>query len=233
VRDALRGFVEREPESALGWLWLARLEAAEHVYDTSGSPPPIEAAIASAQHAVRVDPASRAARCSLAWALIVKGEVRAAREELEQGLRSAPDSLAYLEMAGFLLALAGEHERGAALCREALARNPRCLNHAYFGLWYHHGMRGDHAQAYQAAFDCRDGIFFLRGVMRVSSLGHLGRASEAAAEIAGILRMAPAFRERGRMMLGRFLKSPEALDRVVEGLDRAGLRLGSPGLAAK
>src|SRR6185369_13089559 len=97
-------------------------------------PAPIEAAIASAQHAVRVDPASRAARCSLAWALIVKGEMRPAREELEQGLRLAPDSLAYLEMAGLMLALVGEHARGAALCEEALARNPRCLNHAYFGV---------------------------------------------------------------------------------------------------
>ena len=71
----------------------------------------------------------------LASALLVKGEPAAAREELDAALRQGSDSLVYLEIIGYLLSLLSD-ERGARLIRAAQERNPHCLPHGQFGLWF-------------------------------------------------------------------------------------------------
>jgi hypothetical protein len=80
-------------------------------------------------------------------------------------------------------------------------------------------------EAYQAALQYRDPTFFLRAQMRACSLGHLGRREEARVEVAELLARKPDFRSRGRTLIGRLVKFPDLVERVVEGLGRAGLAL--------
>jgi hypothetical protein len=160
----------------------------------------------------------------LASALLVKGELAAARDELEQ---ASPESrlLIYLEIIGFLLTLLGDWERSSALSRSARERNPHCLPQVLMGLWADHLRRGEMEAAYRAALDYRDPTFFWRPMMRASCLGHLGRASEASVEVAELLRRKPDFAHRGHVLLGRWIKFPEVTP-VVEGLEKAGLVIG-------
>jgi tetratricopeptide (TPR) repeat protein len=156
---------------------------------------------------------------------MMKGELSAARDELEEALRLTPDSLVYLEVIGYLLSVIGDGERGTALIREARARNPHCLPFASFGLWIDHIRRGELEAAHQAALEFRDPVFFWRALMRACCLGHLGRSAEAQAEAAELLRRKPDFRSRGRVLIGHYVKQPDVLSRVVEGLEKAGLTL--------
>jgi hypothetical protein len=94
-----------------------------------------------------------------------------------------------------------------------------------FGLWADHLRRGETEMAYQAALEYRDPTFFWRSVMRASCLGLLGRSAEARTEAANLLVEKPDFRARGRVLLGYYLKFPETMDPVVDGLARAGLKL--------
>jgi adenylate cyclase len=224
--EALRQLGVRQPECPLVWSRLARLYAANYAFEVTAVPTPIDEAITCAQTAVRLDPTSRRSRCTLAWALLVKGELTAALDELEQALRLSPDSLVYLDMIGFLLTLAGDWKRGPALSRSARERNPYCLPQVVFGLWTDHLRRGDFEAAYQAALEYRDPTFFWRPVMRASCLGHLGRASEANAEVANLLRSRPDFVARGPILLGHIIKFPDVRTPIVEGLAKAGLALG-------
>ena len=75
-----------------------------------------------------------------------EGELQAARDEIEQALRLNPDSLAYREIIGWLMALSGDWERGMALMRDAMERNPYCLPHVKHGLWADHLRRGEFEQ---------------------------------------------------------------------------------------
>ena len=93
------------------------------------------------------------------------------------------------------------------------------------GLWLHHLRRGEVQLAYQAALEHRDGTFFWRSLMRASCLGLLGRRTEAQAEATELLRLKPDFAARGRTLIGYFVKFPDVLERVVEGLAEAGLKL--------
>jgi adenylate cyclase len=222
---ALRHVVAAEPDCGPAWTRLARVCLANYAFEVTTIETPIEEAITSAQHGVRLNPTSRLARCILATCLLVKGELAAARDELEQALRLAPDSLVYLEIIGFLLALLGDGERGPRLIRTARERNPHCLPHGLFGLWFDHLRRGEVELAYQAAVEYRDPTFFWRGVWRASCLGLLGRAEEATAEVAEIRRVKPDFETRGRVLIDYYVKDAGVMDRVVEGLARAGLKL--------
>jgi adenylate cyclase len=180
-------------------------------------------AIPYAYHSVLLDPGNARARCVLASALMIDGEVDAALDELDQALRLNGDSLAYREIVGWLLALCGRWERGVALMRECMDRNPYCLPHVNHGLWADALRRGDLDTAYRAALEYRDPTFFWRDLMLACSLGHLGRTIEARARTADLLQAKPEFRERGRRLIGYFIKPADLRERVIDGLAKAGL----------
>jgi adenylate cyclase len=223
--EALRRVVKADPECGVAWTRLARVGLADYAFELTPVPTPLDEVITCAQHGVRIEPASRRARCILAAALLVKGELAAARNELEDALRLAPESLVWLEHIGYFLSLLGDGDRGTALIREAVRRNPYALPNATMGLWFDHLRRGEIRSAYQVAVGFRDPTYFWRAVMRASCLGLLGRGGEAEAEIAGILEERPDFPSRGRILIGHYVKLPDVFDRVLDGLARAGLAL--------
>jgi adenylate cyclase len=223
--EALRQVVKADPECGVAWTRLARVILANYAFEITPVSTPVDEAVSCAQQGVRIDPTSRRARCILAAALVVKGELASARDELDEALRLNPESLVWLEIAGQFLSLLGDGDRGAALIRDARRRNPYFLPSAALGLWFDHMRRAEIEPAYQAALEFRDSTFFWRGVMRGSCLGLLGRGAEAEAEIAGLLQEKPDFEARGRTLIGHYVKLPEVFDRVLEGLARAGLEL--------
>jgi len=186
---------------------------------------PIEQSAAYAQRGVQLDPSGQRARCALAAALLLKGELAAARTELQSALDLNPDSLVYLEWIGWLMTLAGEWERGPALVRRALSRNPHVIPVAHHALWLAHLHRGEIEEAYQAALQHRDPTFHMRAMTRACCLGHLGRLEEARAEVSELLTKKPNFATRGRTLIGRLIKFPDLVERVVDGLGKAGLAL--------
>ena len=61
--------------------------------------------------------------------------------------------------------------------------------------------------------------------MRASCLGLLGRKAEARAEVAELLASKPDFAARGRTLIGHYIKTPDVVGRIVDGLAQGGLRL--------
>jgi adenylate cyclase len=123
------------------------------------------------------------------------------------------------------MTLVGEWERGLELVRRALTRNPHVIPVAHHALWLAHLRRGAIEDAYQAALQHRDPTFYLRAMTRACCLGHLGRLEEARVEVAELLAKKPDFPSRGRALVARMIKFPDLLERVVDGLRKAGLPL--------
>jgi adenylate cyclase len=224
--EAVQRLTAREPEVALGWMYLSRLYVANHCFELSTLSTPLEKAIDAAYQGLLLEPASTRARCVLAAALFQKGELRAARDELEQALALNGDSLVNRELIGWLLALAGDWDRGVAVMRDAMSRNPYCLPHVNHGLWAHHLRRGEYAEAHLRALEYRDSAFFWRDLMITCSLGLLGRIDEARVSATQLLLAKPGFHERGRTLIGYFIKDRALSERIEIGLSKAGLRLG-------
>jgi adenylate cyclase len=223
--EALRRAVAADPECALAWGQLSRLHVVNHAYELAPADTSIEQGLAFAHHAVRLDPSSQRARAQLAFALLVKGETAAGLIETESALALNPETFVYLETIGFFLALFGEWDRGTALIRRAVARNPHHMPWAHHALWADHLRRGEVEKAYQEALLYRDTAFYWRSLMRACCLGHLGRPAEAQVEVAELLRAYPDFARRGRTRIACYLKDPELQARVADGLAKAGLVL--------
>ena len=225
ARQALLRVVRERPECGLAWVQLSRLSLANYGFELSPAVTPIDEAIAMAQTGVRLDPSSQRAQVALAGALLMKGELAAGRLEAEKAYALDPDTYVYLEWIGWLLALGGDWERGTALVRRSMERNPGHIPVALHALWADHVRRGEYEDSYRVALLLKDATFFWRALMRAASLGLLGRAEEARREADELRRLKPDFEGRGRILIGRYLKFPELLGRVVSGLGRAGLEL--------
>jgi tetratricopeptide (TPR) repeat protein len=194
-----------------------------HTFELSGMFTPVEVAIGCANQAVLLEPASARTRCLMAKALLVKGELAAARREVEHALRLNSDSLAHREQIGWLMALTGDWDPGVALMRDALARNPYCQSCVSHGLWADAMRRHDFEAAYAAALEYRDPHFFWRDLMFAATLGQLGRLEEAASSALALMRAKPQFHHRGRRLIAHFIKADEVRDVIVEGLQKAGV----------
>jgi len=221
--ESLQQLTSRAPEIELGWTSLARLYLMNHTCELSSMFTPVEIAIGCANQSVLLEPASARTRCLMAMALLVKGELAAARREVEHALRLNSDSLAHREVIGWLLALTGDWEAGVPLMRDALARNPYCHPCVSHGLWADAMRRRDFEAAYAAAMEYRDPNFFWRDLMFASVLGHLGRLEEAAAGALELVRAKPQFHHRGRRLIAHFIKGDELRDTIVQGLQKAGV----------
>jgi tetratricopeptide (TPR) repeat protein len=223
--EALQELTHRAPEIELAWTSLARLYLMNHSFELSSMFTPVEMAIGCANQSVLLEPASARTRCLMATALLVKGELPAARRELELALRHNGDSLAYREVIGWLLALSGDWDPGVALMRIAAERNPFCQPCVSHGLWADAMRRNDFDAAYAAALDYRDPNFFWRELMLASCLGQLGRVEEAAASVAELQRSKPQFTYRGRRLIAHYIKSDALRATIVDGLRKAGIEV--------
>jgi adenylate cyclase len=222
---ALQRTVREQPECGLAWAQLARLYSANYAFELADVDTPIDEAVAFAQRAVQLDPFNQRARVVLAGAFLIKGELGAGLAETEKAREINPDSFTYLEWIGWLTMLLGEWERGAEITRGVMARNPHHIPVALHALWADHLRRGELEAAYQAALRISDGLFFWRALMRTSCLGLLGRDADARESAAGLVRSKPAFERRARTLIGRYIKFPELVEQIVEGLRASGLAI--------
>lgn len=225
ARQALLRVVRERPECGLAWVQLSRLYLANHGFELTPAETPIDQAIAFAETGVRLDPTSQRAQVALAAALLMKGELATGRLEAEKAYALDPDTYVYPEWIGWLLALGGDWERGTALVRRSMERNPGHIPAAVQALWANHLRRGEYEESYRVALLLKDAAFFWRALMRAASLGLLGREEEAKLEADELRRLRPDFARRGRILIGRYLHFPELVERVVAGLERAGLEL--------
>jgi adenylate cyclase len=221
--ESLQQLTGRAPEIELAWTSLARLYLMNHSFELSSMFTPVEMAIGAANQSVLLEPASARTRCLMATALLVKGELAAARREIEHALRLNSDSLAHREVIGWLLALTGDWDHGVALMRDAMARNPFCQPCVSHGLWADAMRRHDFDAAYAAALEYRDPNFFWRELMLTSTLGHLGRLEEAADSAAELLRARPQFQHRGRRLIAHYIRADDLRATIVEGLHKSGM----------
>jgi adenylate cyclase len=223
--EALRRAVSQDPAFGLAWTQLGRLYAVNYAFEVAPIDTPIEEAVALAQRGVRLEPTSQRARSVLAMALLFKGELEASRAEAERALTLCPASLVYLDALGWIMTLLGCWARGRQLVDRAMDGNPYHLPVIFHARWVDHIRSGKLDEAYSAALQYTDTAHFWRSLMRASTLGLMGRIAEAEQEAAELQRQKRDFRSRGRTLIGRLIKFPEVSGPILEGLERAGLRL--------
>jgi hypothetical protein len=64
-------------------------------------------------------------------------------------------------------------------------------------------------------------------LLKASACGHLGRIEEGQACVRALLALKPDFAQRGRILIGRYVKFEDIVERIVEGLGKLGMSIES------
>jgi len=221
--QALEGAVEIDPEYGLAWAMLGHLHADNHALGFCEIEAPLEKAMAYARKGAALAPENQFAQDALSLVYFHRGNRELFLEQVERTLALNPNSPYFVGVAGWHTMLMGEWERGLALMQRGMKLNP------YHPSWFHLAtfMNYYHREEYESAvtealkFNCPE--LFWDPVMRAAAHAQTRREDEAKAAVAELLELVPDFTTRGRQMISRYVKVEGLTDRVVRGLQKAGL----------
>ena len=65
----------------------------------------------------------------------------------------------------------------------------------------------------------------ISALARAATLGLLGRTGDGRDTIQQLLLLKPNFQQRGRLLIGHYVKFPEIVEQLIEGLSICGMNL--------
>jgi len=216
----------REPECGLVCTLLALLymdNVALEFLDLELTP--LDEAVHLAREGALILPNNQFSRLVLARGHILENQLDLALSEVEAALALRPESLLFMDTIGYLLLLLGEWDRGEQLVREAIRQNPFYAVYARYGLWLNAIRQQDYARALEETEITIEIGDFWGPLSRAVTLGLLGRSAEGRDVVQQLLLLKPNFQEHGRLLIGHYVKFPEIVDQLVEGLALSGLTI--------
>jgi adenylate cyclase len=220
--QALEHAVAHEPDYGQVWSMLAAQYANNYGLELVDLPTPLEKAAEYAQRGVSLDPTNRRARMILAYVRLMENKLQEARSEAETAYHLCPHSLMVLDTIGWVMALAGDWERGVNWIKKAIKLNP------YYRPWVRHAVCfnwlrvGNYEKVYRETLHFMMPELFWEPLLKASACGHLGRIEEGQTCVSALLALKPDFAQRGRILIGRFVKFEDIVDRITEGLNAVG-----------
>ncbi|ASP73712.1 hypothetical protein CDO28_19155 (plasmid) [Sinorhizobium meliloti] len=227
VRSCLEKAAERFPGYATAWALLSLIYIDEvrfrYPFDSAGSSPLIDRALAAAARAVELEPTNVRALQAQMIALYFNGEIDAAMRVGSRGMTINPNDTVFLGEYGYRLALSGKWAEGCPLVEEARKRNPGPVAYYEVGLAVCAYFSGDLRQAV---------VWVRKANVRGNALYHViaaaifaegGHAADAEVERAWLMQYEPALVTNVRHeALLRFGRSEDA-ERFLGSLRKAGL----------
>ena len=186
---------------------------------------PLQKAVAYAEKGVQLNPEDQRARAILAFCRMLSNDLPAGLAEAEKALSLNPNSLFFMDTIGYLFTLMGEWERGPALIRKAIELNPGHHSYAFYALWLDWFRQEEYEQARLETMEFRTPEDFWDPLTRAATFGQLGRYEEGKRAAEELLKLKPDFLSRGRVLIEHYIKFEDIVERVIEGLNRVGLRL--------
>ena len=228
LRDGLERFAEREPRQPDVWACLAQLYLDEFSFGFNARPDALGRALVAARRSVELDRACQYGAQLLASVHFFRRDIPAFRNAAEQALALNSRNTDTLATMGMMFAFVREFERGAELARRAMDLNPHHPG------WYHVALIWDHFQRddYEKALDevTRINIpgLFWQPLQVAAFCALLGREAEAAEAVQELRKLDKDIELHVRRHVESFHYASGLMDRFLEGLAIAGLRIPAP-----
>jgi adenylate cyclase len=212
-----------DPDYGLAWAMLGHLHADNYALGFCEIDAPLEKALICVQKGAALAPKNQFARDALTLVYFHRGDKEFFLQHAAETIALNPNSPYIVGVAGWHMMLYGEWDRGLALLKKGMKLNP------YYPTWFHlapymdYYRRDEYENALAEALKFNFPELYLDPVMRAAALGQLGRRHEANNAASQLLMMVPDFASRGRAMIGRYVKVDSLVDKVIEGLRKAGL----------
>jgi len=229
LRAGLEQALEREPNHATAWACLSNLYQLEYFDRFNPREKPLERAREAAWRAVKIDPACQMGWKELAAVHFFSRDFTAFRETAERAMSLNPRDGTTLAFMALMIAFSGDWERGVALAQRAIELNRHHPGWYHNILFHHHYRKGEYEAALQAAKKINMPEFHWMHLMTAASCGMLGRHEEARMAIESLRKYNPTFLdlENVREDVGMWDPDKDEVERLLQGLQKAGLKYGS------
>jgi adenylate cyclase len=223
--NALEQAVARNPECGIACAMLADLYMNAYALDLPGGDIGIERAADLIRLAINTEPGNQLVRIISALRYFHLNQRADFLREIEKAKALNPSSPLRLGSIGYFLALYGEWDRGRQLLDKAMAMNDN------YPVWYHgvtcafYYRQKKYKEAYAEALQYDLPGFFWAPVLRGACLGQLQHYEEAREQISQLLELKPDFPQKARPLIQRFIKEDPLVDHVIQGLQKAGLKI--------
>jgi serine/threonine protein kinase/tetratricopeptide (TPR) repeat protein len=224
VRNLLERAVQNAPDHGDCWAMLATLYSDEYWFGFNVRPDPLGRALAAAQRAVEVAPASALASQALAQILFLRRERQAFRPLAERTIALNPMDGATTALMGILLACAGDWEHGCAVADSAMRLNPNFPGWYWLATVFNAYRTRDYRAAIDAALRIQMPGYFWIPATCAAAFGQLGEREAAQKSLKELLAIRPDFVGATREEFGKWLE-PELVEHFVDGLREAGLEI--------
>ncbi len=225
--QALEQAVARDPECGIACAMLADLYLNAFAFDLPGSDNALEQSEGLIRRAIEAEPTNQLVRLISALRYFHMEQRSEFLQEMSKAEALNPRSPLRLGGIGYFLALYGEWEKGMHLLRTALKMN------ANYPVWYHgvtcasYYRQKKYKEAYTEAVHYDLPGFFWVPLLRGACLGQLQRQKEAGEQVGRLLELKPDFPQKARQLIKRFIKEDPLADHLLEGLQKAGLKLSA------
>jgi tetratricopeptide (TPR) repeat protein len=225
ARESLERAIELDPRFALAWAYLSWIYTDEHIYGFNPQPDPMARALSAGRRGVELGPTNHMVRWLLGRVHYFCGDLDGFLVEVERSLEINPRDGTSVGLIGLYMALGGLWERGISLIRKAQVINPRYPTYYHIALGdYHYGRGEDDAALSEYRRIAMPGFFRTHSRLACAH-AQLGHEDEAQAALANLLELRPDYdlaQARKEESLALFAQ-PELVDRLMDGLTRAGL----------
>jgi tetratricopeptide (TPR) repeat protein len=224
ARAGLERAVEQAPNHADCLAMLSILYKEEYAHEFNLRPDPIGRAFAVARRAVEAAPSNHLAHHALAASLFFRRELPAFRVAAARALALNPMDGFTTAYMGFLIAYAGEWERGCALAEQARNLNPHHPGWYWFPDLFNAYRKADYRGALDVALKLNMPGFWRTHLALAVSHGQLGELGLARSATRELLAIRPDFAVVARKQLEKWWQ-PELVNQLLEGLRKAGLEI--------
>ena len=225
IRAGLESAVQKAPDYSDAWAMLSLIYEQEHSSGFNAQPDSLGRSLLAARRAIDTALSSAMAHNALARVMFFRKEYQAFRVEADQAIALNPLNSPTLAGLGLMISYAGEWERGCALVERALQLNPRHPGWYWFPLFFNAYRKGDYQDALNIGLKFNLPDFFGTHEALAAAYGQLGKREEAARSLQELLKLKPDYAATGRERLERY-GAPELIDHVMDGLRKAGLKIG-------
>jgi Flp pilus assembly protein TadD len=203
---------------------LSMLYREEYTHRFNVRTDPVGRALAAARRAVEAAPSNHLAFHALASAQFFRRELQAFRNSAERAIALNPMdgfTVAYL---GFLIAYAGDWERGCALVGQARRLNPHHPGWYWFPSFFDAYRKSDYRGALDFALKVNMPGFWRTNLALAAAYGQLGEREAASNAVRELLALRPDFPTVAQEELAKWW-DPELVKHLIDGLRKAGLEI--------
>jgi TolB-like protein/class 3 adenylate cyclase/cytochrome c-type biogenesis protein CcmH/NrfG len=225
----LRRTVEVDPNYGDAWAALAEIYVDSYGNGFNPVDNALDKALDAAERALAIDPRNQQGQYGLAYAYFARRELESFMVNIEKVVRLNPNNGYYLGAAGWTIALSGQCDRGRELFDKAVKLNPYHPGWMLYPFIVCHYWADEYELALAEAHNLGLPDFFWTPMMFAAIYGQMGRTKEAQEALADALKLNPDLAERPHFYIGAFVVPEEFINKLVDGLRKAGLEAPATG----